>query len=154
MFVGSGDKKVLIIEFYIVYNSVVLVNKVTSDDAARGIYHSNFSFGCYDHVVLNEVHSGDFLTIHVEGEELLLFFNTEAKDVALDVSERHDVFFFIDCDRSNLVVVVVEVLLVIQDISYISEHLNRAVPGSRDNGLAFGHVEDIDNGVVVGREGL
>jgi hypothetical protein len=145
---------VLIIELYIVYCSIVLVNGIAADDTARGIHHSNLSFRCDNDVVLNEMHSCDFLAIHIEGEELFLFFDTEAEDVALNVSECHDVFFFVDCDGCDLVVVVVEVLLVVQHVSHIPEHLDGAVPGGRNDGLALGHVEDVDDGVVVGGEGL
>lgn len=144
----------LTIEFYIVYNPVILVDLEATNDTARCIHHSNLCLSCNDDVILNEMHPGYFLAVHIEVKQLFLFFNAETNDIAFYISKSHDVLIFVDRDRCDLVIVIVEVLLVVQHIPDIPEHLDRAIPGSRDDGLAFGHVEDVDDGVIVSRERL
>lgn len=154
LFIGSRDQEVLIIELYIVYNSIVLFDLEATYDTAWCIHHSNFSFCCDDDVVLDEMHPGYFLAVHIEVKQLFLFLYAEAKHIAFYITESNDILIFVDCNGSDLIVVIVEVLFVVQHIPYISEHLDGAVPGGRDDGLALGHVKDIDDGVIVSREGL
>lgn len=75
-----------------------------------------------------EMHTSDLLAVHVEIEQLLLLINAVAKHVALNVSESNDVLVFVDAYRCNLVLVVVEVLLIIQHVSNVPEHLDGTVP--------------------------
>jgi hypothetical protein len=64
---------------------------VTSNNVARCIYYPHFCFSCNDHVVLDKMHTDNFLTIHVEIKQLLLVLNAKAKYVSLDVAECNDV---------------------------------------------------------------
>lgn len=100
------------------------------------------------------MHPGYLLAVHIEVKQLLFFLNAEAKDIAFYISKRHDVLILVDSDGCDLIIVIVEVLLVVQHITDIPEHLDRAIPGGRDDGLSLWHVENVDDGVIVSREGL
>lgn len=45
-----------------------------------------------------------------------------------------------------------ESILVVKNASHISESFDGAVPGSRGYGFSFGHINQIDNGVIMSRE--
>ena len=49
---------------------------------------------------------------------------------------------------------VVEGVLVVQDAAYVAAGADGAVPADRDDGFAFGHVDQIGDGVVVDGEGF
>lgn len=154
LFVGSSDEEVLIIELYIVNDSIVFVNKEATNDTARCIHHPHLGLSCNDDVVLDEMHPSYFLAVHIEVKELLFFLNAEAKDISLNISKSHNILIFVDSDWSDLIIMIVEMLLIVQHIADISKHLDWTIPWSRDDGLAFGHIENVDNGVIVSREGL
>jgi hypothetical protein len=91
------------------------------------------------------VHPGYLLTVDVESEELFLILDAHADDAALNIPKSHDIFLLVDCQSCNLVLMVEEAVLVVDDVSDVSEGFDRAIPGSSDDGLAFGHVDHIDD---------
>ena len=143
-----------VVQLHVANCSVVLVDQVATDDVARCVDDPHLGLSCDDDVVLDEVHPRDLLAVHVETEQLLLLLNAQTQDVALNVAEGQDVLVPVDGDGGDLVFMVVEVVLIVEHVAHVAEHLDGAVPGGRGDGLAFGHVDDVDDGVVVGREGL
>lgn len=102
---------------------------MAADDVARCVHDAHLRLSRDDHVVLEEVHPRDLLAVHVETKQLLLLLNAETHDVALDIAKGQDVLVPVDGERSDLVFVVVEVLLIIQYVAHVAEHLDGAVPG-------------------------
>lgn len=102
---------------------------MAADYVARCVDDPHLGLGCDYHVILDEVHPGDLLTVHVEPKQLLFLLNAQADDIALDIAKGNDVLIPVDSDGGDLVFVVVEVLLVIEHVAHVAEHLDGAVPG-------------------------
>lgn len=144
----------LVVQLHVVHGPVVLVDQVAADHVPARVHDPHLRLGSDDHVVLDEVHPGYLLAVHVEAKQLLLLLDAEAEDAAFNVPEGQNVLVAVDGQRGDLVLVVVEVLLVVEHVAHVPEHLDGAVPGGGDDGLALGHVDDVDDGVVVRGEGL
>lgn len=83
---------------------------------------------------------------------MLFFLDTQAEDVTFDVSKCNDVFLLVCSDGGDLILVIVEMVLVVNHTAHVPESFDGAVPGSSGYSLSFGHVDEIDDRVIVGGE--
>lgn len=65
LFIRCRDEQMLIIDLDIADMAIVGVDRVISYVGTRGVNHSDLGLSSYDNVVLDEVHSCDFLAVHI-----------------------------------------------------------------------------------------
>lgn len=58
----------LIIQLHVIDSSIVFIDQMAANHIATRIHDPHLGFSCNDHVVLNEVHPYDLLTVHVEAK--------------------------------------------------------------------------------------
>ena len=85
----------LVVELDVIDGSVVAVYHVVSQVGPCYVHHSQLGLGCYYHIVLDKVHSDDFLTVHVKHEQLLLLLVAHANHIALYISKHHNVLLVV-----------------------------------------------------------
>ncbi len=142
----------LIVQLCIVYCAIVFVNLVAANYAPWCVHHPYLSLGSNYHIILYEVYPGNLLTVHVEIKQLLLFLNAQTDDIPINISKSNDIFLLIDCNRSELIFVIIEMLLIVKNTSNIPKHFDGAVPRCWDDGFSFRHVGNINDGVVMSRK--
>jgi hypothetical protein len=68
------------------------------------------------------------LTVHIQVIKMFLVLNVDADDVALNVTEGGNFFVITYCQRHNLILMIVKVLLIVKDITNIAHGLYGTVP--------------------------
>ena len=72
-------------------------------------------------MVLDEMHPRYLLAVHVEAEQLFLFLHAHADHISLKISESHHALLFVNSQRGDLILVIIEVLGVINHAANITE---------------------------------
>lgn len=130
-----------VVDLYIADAAIVCVYHETADISAWDVEHPHLCFSCDDHVILDEMHSDNLLTVHIQRKQVLFLLYAQTKDISFYIPKSQDVFLLIGCDWGDLILMIVEMVLVIDYAAHISEGFDRAVPGSSGDSFAFGHVD-------------
>lgn len=69
LLVSGRDEQMLIIEFNVTDDSIVLVDLVAADVSPYDIDHSDLCLSRNDDIVLDKLHSNNLLTVDVQREE-------------------------------------------------------------------------------------
>ncbi len=81
--------------------------------------------------------------------KLLLVLNFHANDIALNVTKCSYFLVITHSQRYDLIFMVVEVLLIVKNVSHIPHCLDSAVPRGAHNFLALFQVNKIIDGIIV-----